>query len=69
MNTTSKTMLGVRPVVYEHEIERAVQRQLEIERKAAAWDSLAMHLSEQGNTDGKKLLDWMLQLQQGLRHA
>jgi len=54
-------------MTYEHEIEQAVERQLEIERKAAAWDFLVLHLQEQGNEPGKALLSWMRQLQEAIR--
>lgn len=50
-------------MIHEEAIQQAIDRQFEIESKAAAWDLLAMHLQEQGNADGKKLLDWMTQLQ------
>lgn len=62
MSNPTKTMLGIRPVVYEHEIERAVQHQLEIERKAAAWDLLTADMREKcakADTDARAMLTWM----------
>lgn len=54
-------------MIHQDAIEQAVERQLEIERKAAAWDFLALHLEEQGNEPGKALLNWMRQLQEAIR--
>ena len=54
-------------MIHHDAIEQAVERQLEIERKAAAWDMLALHLEEQGNAPGKALLNWMRQLQEAIR--
>ena len=54
-------------MIHHDAIEQAVERQLEIERKAAAWDFLVLHLEEQGNESGKALLNWMQQLQEATR--
>ena len=54
-------------MIHHDAIEQAVERQLEIERKAAAWDFLILHLEEQGNEHGKALLNWMQQLQEATR--
>ena len=54
-------------MIHHDAIEQAVERQLEIERKAAAWDFLILHLEEQGNEHGRALLNWMQQLQEATR--
>ncbi len=58
-------------MTHQDAIEQAIQRQLEIERKAAAWDFLILHLEEQGNekgnTDAQALLNWVQQLQEATR--
>lgn len=54
-------------MTYSDAIEQAVERQLEIERKAAAWDMLAADLREKGNNDAQALLNWMQQLQEATR--
>lgn len=46
-------------MIHQDAIEQAVERQLEIERKAAAWDLLAVQLRDQGNQDALALLQWM----------
>ena len=56
-------------MIHHDAIEQAVERQLEIERKAAAWDMLAADLREKGNTDAQALLNWMQGLQVAARRA
>lgn len=54
-------------MTYEHAIEQAVERQLEIERKAAAWDLLAADMREKcakADTDARALLAWMGEVKQ-----
>jgi len=54
-------------MIHQDAIEQAVERQLEIERKAAAWDMLVADLREKGNTDAQALLNWMQALQVAAR--
>lgn len=54
-------------MIHHDAIEQAVERQLEIERKAAAWDMLVADLREKGNNDAQALLNWMRQLQEASR--
>lgn len=54
-------------MIHHDAIEQAVERQLEIERKAAAWDMLAADLREKGNNNAQALLNWMQQLQEATR--
>jgi len=56
-------------MIHQDAIEQAVERQLEIERKAAAWDMLVADLREKGNTDAQALLNWMQALQVAARCA
>lgn len=50
-------------MIHHDAIEQAVERQLEIERKAAAWDMLVADLREKGNNDAQALLNWLQALQ------
>ena len=56
-------------MIHQDAIEQAVERQLEIERKAAAWDMLVADLREKGNTDAQALLNWMPAIQIAERGA
>lgn len=38
-------------MIYEHAIEQAIQHQLDIERKARAWDLLAQRVAEAREAD------------------
>lgn len=56
-------------MTHQDAIEQAVERQLEIERKAAAWDMLTADLREKGNNDAQALLNRMQALQVAARCA
>ena len=56
-------------MIHEQAIQQAIDRQLEIERKAAAWDLLVADLREKGNTDAQALLNWMPAIQIAERGA
>jgi len=56
-------------MIHEQAIQQAIDRQLEIERKAAAWDLLTMSLREQGNESAQSLLNWMQCIQVAERCA
>lgn len=50
-------------MIHEEAIQQAIDRQLEIERKAAAWDLLVADLKAKGSTDAQALLNWLQALQ------
>lgn len=50
-------------MIHEQAIQQAIDRQLEIERKAAAWDLLVADLKAKGDTDAQALLNWLQALQ------
>ena len=56
-------------MTYTDAIEQAIQHQLEIERKAAAWDTLAAQLREKGNSEAQALLAWMSAKEQEHPHG
>lgn len=56
-------------MIHEQAIQQAIDRQLEIERKAAAWDLLVVSLEEQGHENAQVLLNWMQAIQAAERGA